>query len=258
MLIVTIPHIRLDLEGEAMIRLLLLGLALILFQSQALAAELRASVGLALPPYIISDQNKGMELEIVREALAEKGHTLKTVYLPFKRVAAAFDSGETDAALTVNESSSIQNAIYSDSHITYQNVAIGLASKKLKVKAVSDLGLYSVVAFQHAVQYLGADFANMAKRNSKYSEKAKQNTQISLLFSKRTDLVVMDINIYKYYKKLEKRVDTSQPVDVFEVFEPTKYKVAFRDKQIRDDFNEGLKALKASGRYEEIISSYVN
>ena len=240
-----------------MFRLLVSSILLFFLQANALGAEVRLGVGLALPPYVISDQNKGMELDIVRESLALKGHKIVPVYVPFKRVASSFNSGATDGALTVNESSSIKGAIYSDSHITYQNVAISLASKGFEINSIEDLGSYSIVAFQHATQYLGDEYADMAKKNPKYLEKARQHMQISLLFSKRIDVVVMDINIYKYYKKLETRVNTNLNVDIFEVFEPTIYKVAFRDEAIRTDFNEGLKALRESGRYQQIIESYI-
>lgn len=233
-------------------------LALIMFlQANSLSAEIRLSVGVALPPYVIADQNKGIELDIVREALALKGHKIVPVYMPFKRVTSSFNSGATDGALTVNESSFIKNAVYSDSHIVYQNVAIALAANGFDIKSVSDLGRYSIVAFQYATRFLGKDFEVMALQNPKYLEKARQHMQISLLFSKRVDVVVMDINIYKFYKKLETRVNTDLPVEIFEVFEPTVYKVAFREKAIQADFNEGLKELRVTGRYQEIIRSYI-
>jgi polar amino acid transport system substrate-binding protein len=44
---------------------------------------------------------------------------------------------------------------------------------------------------------------------------------------------------------------------VFEVFAPTRYKVGFKSKSIKNDFNEGLAALRKSGRYDEIILKYI-
>ncbi|WP_199244036.1 hypothetical protein [Bacterioplanes sanyensis] len=44
---------------------------------------------------------------------------------------------------------------------------------------------------------------------------------------------------------------------LFEVFPPTDYKVAFRNVGHRDDFNAGLAAIKSSGRYQEIMDSYL-
>jgi len=233
-------------------------LNLVLLISPAFGDEIKVAVGLALPPYVLSGTNSGMEMDIVKEALAYKGHTLKPIYLPFIRVVKSFESGAVDAAMTVNESSQMTSVHYSDSHITYQNVAVGLSENALAVENITALGNHSVIAFQNATKYLGDEFSKMAETNKRYSERAQQDKQVAMLYSKRVDLIVLDINIYKYYKKLEKRVNTDASIEVFEVFSPTDYKVGFQNKAIRDGFNEGLKALKANGRYREIIDSYIN
>ncbi len=237
---------------------ILLSIVLFLMGTETVyAAQVRIAVGLALPPYVLSEKDSGMEMDIVKAALKKKGHTVKPIYLPFLRVVETLDAGGAEAALTVNESSGMKGIHYSNTHITYQNVAVGLASKSLTVKNIVDLGQYSVIAFQNATKYLGPDFSVMTKSNKRYTEKAQQDKQIAMLYSDRTDLIVMDINIYKYYKKLEKRVSTDAKVDVFEVFPPTNYKVGFRGSKLRDDFNSGLKELKDSGEYQKIIDSYV-
>ncbi len=234
-----------------------LTLSFIILAGSAFGDEVKVAVGLALPPYVLSETHKGMEMDVVKEALAFKGHTVKPIYLPFMRVVTSFESGAVDAAMTVNESSGMKATHYSDSHITYQNVAVGLSVNSLSVVDVPSLGNYSVIAFQNATKYLGSAFKNMAESNKRYSEKAQQDKQLAMLYSKRTDLIVLDINIYKYFKKLEKRVSTEAKVDIFEVFPPTNYKVGFQNTAVRDDFNEGLKALKQSGRYQQIIDSYI-
>jgi len=232
-------------------------LLLMCFVGSAFSDEISIAVGLALPPYVISQSNTGMELDIVREALKVKGHTAKIIYLPFKRVVATVNSGKADAALTVNEGSGLKYVHYTNSHITYQNVAIGLKKNKLSVTDVSSLGQYSINSFQDATKYLGPEFSAMAKGNKRYKENAKQDIQTSLLYSGRVELIVLDINIFKYYKSNEKRVSTDAEIDIFEVFSPTDYKVGFISSTIKDDFNVGLDQLKKSGRYQAIIDSYI-
>ncbi|WP_020407538.1 substrate-binding periplasmic protein [Hahella ganghwensis] len=232
-------------------------LILLFLSGFAGAGDIRVAVGLALPPYVLTDSNSGMELDVVREALKLKGHSLTPVYLPFIRFGQHLAEGKVDAAMTINEGSQIPDIVYSDTHITYQNVAVALESSGLQIKSVQDLAKFRVIAFQNATKYLGAEFAAMAEANSKYSEKAQQEQQITLLYSGRTDVVVMDINIFKYFKKLEKKVSTDAPVTIFEIFQPTAYKVGFRNREYRDDFNAGLKTIKDSGRYQEILNSYL-
>ncbi|MGI0115874.1 substrate-binding periplasmic protein [Zooshikella sp. RANM57] len=222
------------------------------------AETLIMAVGLAIPPYIIKDGDKGMELDIVREVLEKEGYTIHLVYLPLVRVVRHIADGTVDAAMTLNQKAGLNNVFLSDSHITYQNAAISLAKHHYRIESVEDLADKSVVAFQNATLYLGDAFAKMAMNNKQYSEKARQVTQVTMLFGQRVDAIVMDINIFKYYRAVEKKyVDTSLPVTLHKIFPPSHYSVAFKSKAARDKFNRGLKALKRSGRYDEIIHQYI-
>ena len=223
-----------------------------------IAKEIKVAVGLALPPYVISSKNEGMELDIIKETLAMNGHTVKPVYLPFARVPWSLKEGKVDAAMTINESSGIDNVFYSDSHITYQNVAVSLAKNKYSINSVKDLSGRSVLAFQSATLYLGNEFKDMASKNNRYKEEPRQDIQITMVYNGRTEAVVMDINIFKYYKAKESRADVSQAVDIHTIFPPSLYKVGFRSKKLRDEFNASLKTLIASGKHKEIIGRYVS
>ena len=127
----------------------------------------------------------------------------------------------------------------------------------LKVSSVADLRGLRVVAFGDARSYLGTEFAGMAKANKNYYEIADQESQVKMLFKDRADVLVMDINIFKYFRQNIKDTDVSQEVTFFKIFDPTPYKVAFTSKEVCDKFNAGLKAIKASGKYSEIFSTYI-
>jgi polar amino acid transport system substrate-binding protein len=223
----------------------------------AQAREIKVAVGLSLPPYVLQKTNSGMELDVVNQALAAAGHTIKPVYLPFARVPVAMQEGEVDAAITVNESSGIK-ASYSDSHITYQNFAITLTKSNLKIGSIDDLAKHSVAAFQNAKLYLGDKFAAMANANKAYSEHAEQVKQNKMLYTGRVDVVVGDRNIFKYFNNDAKQegVNVSEPVSYHEIFPPTPYKVAFRDAALRDAFNAALKKMHGDGRYDAIMKKY--
>lgn len=235
----------------------LIALSLIFTIRSVSAQEVRVAVGMALPPYILQATNSGMELDIAREALALKGHTITPVYLPFARVGRALTSKNVDAALTTNEGAGLENVYLSNSHIRYQNVAVSLREQGLKLSDVADLAGYSVFAFQNATRYLGKAFADMAANSSHYFEKANQAIQIKMLFSERIDLIVLDINIFKYYRQNETEIDTSAPVTIHTLFPPTFYKVSFLDEDLRDQFNDGLAELRRTGKYDEIIGRYI-
>ena len=221
-------------------------------------AQLRAVAGLALPPYVIRDGEDGIEVDILRQALALSGYTVRLDFVPFARVPVSLKNREADCALTINESSGITGVFYSQSHVKYQNVAIALRSRGYRIRGTEDLKPYRVIAFQGALNYLGQAFRAMAEgKATGYSEMANQDTQIKMLYSERTDIIVMDINIFHYLRRSIRDVDISPEVAIFEIFKPTYYKVAFTDPEPCRRFNEGLARLRSSGRYEAIFRRYL-
>ena len=218
---------------------------------------LKAAVGLSLPPYIIQGSDTGVDADIVRQSLKAANYDLKLVYVPFARVAVSLANKSVDCAFPINEGAGVTGVFYSDSHISYQNVAVGLKSKGLKIASVADLKSLRVVAFGDAGAYLGADFAAMTKTNKNYSEIADQESQVKLLFKERADVLVMDVNIFKYFRQNIKDMNVDADVVIYPLFPPTAYKVAFTNKDICDKFNAGLKAIKASGKYDQIFKSYI-
>lgn len=232
-------------------------LLLLNLSSACYSDDIPMVIGLALPPYVIAETDTGMELEIVREALAHEGHTLVPVYVPFWRVLAMLEQGLAGAAMTVNEASGVTGVFYSESHITYRNAAMALTSRRYPIEEIEDLGRYSILAFQNAKKYLGDDFANMSASNPQYREIARQAMQITMLYSGRIDLVVMDVNIFRYYRQLEAKVATDVGIEQFALFPPSHFKVAFARQDWRDSFNRGLKHLRDSGRYQAIINRFI-
>jgi len=218
---------------------------------------LKAAVGLSLPPYIIQGSDTGVDADIVRQSLKAANFDLKLVYVPFARVAVSLANKSVDCAFPINEGSGVTGVFYSDSHINYQNVAVALKAKGFKIASPADLKGLRVVAFGDAPNYLGAEFAAMAKGNKNYSEIADQESQVKLLFKERADVLIMDINIFKYFRQNIKDMSVDADVVFFPIFPPTAYKVAFTSRDVCDKFNAGLKAIRASGKYDQIFKSYI-
>lgn len=221
------------------------------------AEQLKLAVSLTLPPFVFAESDSGIDLEIAKEALALKGYKMKPVYVVYGRTAVDLTAGKVDGALTVNKERGLDNVFLSDQYICYQNVVVSLKNKGFQIKSMKDLADKKIVAFQDAAKILGPDFASAAEASPSYYEIPDQENQVALLFKNRTDVVVMDVNIFKYYQQNTKRADTSQPVDIFSIFPPSCYSVGFLSEEVRDDFNEGLKELRTSGRYDEIFNKYV-
>lgn len=218
--------------------------------------------GQAMPPYICSASNSGLELDIVRQALALEGYQLQTVHVPLARVPRQLMSNGVDGALTLTESLPLSGVYLSKSHIRYDNVLVSLAQFGLSLDRLSELAAKSLVAFQNADHYLGQEFQQAVANNPRYREHHDQAKQVAMLFKERTQLIVIDKNIFKYYWRLLKhdRSDErfQQGVRYHRLFPPSDYRVGFVKPQWRDAFNRGLAKLRASGSYKKLLDRYLD
>ena len=223
------------------------------------AAEVKMVFGQSLAPFANERDGKGIEIEIIRAALAASGHTLKISFVPQARVPVAWAAREVDAAATVTPDSGI-NAAYSEVYIQYEDVVVAERGRFRPGLTVAELGGLRVVGFQNAARYLGPGFAAMARNNKHYREQADQMSQVRMLFGGQADVIVTERTIFQYQLS---QLATSHfrerafPVDIFHLFDKIPYRIAFRDSAVRDDFNKGLAAIKKSGQLANITARYL-
>ncbi|HEY0845775.1 MAG TPA: transporter substrate-binding domain-containing protein [Noviherbaspirillum sp.] len=227
------------------------------------AKEVNMIFGLALPPYVIQESNSGFEVDIIRAALAVKGHTLKPTYASFLAAPKMLREKQADAAQRGNPDLRESDGFYyaSEPTVVYQDYAVSLKKNNLKIDSVADLQGKSIASFQGATQFLGPEFAAAVKGNPNYQESSNERRKLQMLYANSAQVYTGDINIFKYYRDSVKGdVDITQPVVYHKIFasntDVTRNAV-FLDKQVREDFNAGLKQLKSSGQYQQIIKKYV-
>ena len=225
------------------------------------AKELALATSLSIPPYILKDSNSGIQLEIVKEALKVKGYEIREmVYASNKRVQKMFEQNKVDGI--INLASNLPNVFYSDTIIEYENVAIALKKHNFKINNIDDLKDKNVLAFQNANKFLTADFSAMAKKNRRYKEVINQIAQVHNLYKERTEVIVMGKRIFLYFRnqaklKQSKTIGLSNPITIYKIFPPTPRRMGFHTQQLRDEFNNGLKQIKISGKYQNLVDKYL-
>ncbi len=225
--------------------------------SVAFAKTLKVAVGLWIPPYVIKDEARGIEFDILKEVLASQGYEMEPIYVPLARTLVMLKDNDIDGIM----STGLENlpGCYTDSHITYWNFAISLTDRNLEINSISDLRDKSVIGFQNAMNYLGDEFHQMAIKNPYYRELADQSAQNKLLYSRRIDVVIADRYIFEWFSRdpsVLSRVPEVQKVTHHRLFEPSHFSAVFKSDEVCRVFNIGLKELRESGRYQEIIKSY--
>lgn len=217
-----------------------------------------------IPPYIFQQQNNGIEIDIISAALAHKGHTLKPLYFPLGRIPIAFSHHLVDAAMgDMGVDLKLHGGFYAEPAVIYDNIFITLKSRNISIKVPSDLDLLSVVSFQGAEKRY-PKWLNKVDEEKRFYGVSDQLTQVKLLRFGRYDVVLSDRYIFRYFVKnmklikvLEKEKEEFEEHNFNIMINPKNYQPVFRDKQIRNDFNQGLKILKESGKFQKIYDAYM-
>mgnify|MGYP003858510877 CR=1 FL=1 len=225
------------------------------------AEPVRMAFANTLPPYTMPETSTGIELDIVREALAFKKHTMIIHYMPLSRMPGSFALGDVDGVMTdFGTDLSPLNGYYAEPAVLFNNRFYSLKKRNLRIREPRDIKGLSIIAFPGA-QKRFPEWLNDPKMEGNYQEIKHQKLQILLLFSGRYDLVLSDKVVFQYFlsQQLEKNNLQEKPLSEHDVFveRPLDYRPVFKSEKIRDDFNEGLQNLKDSGRYQEIYDFYL-
>jgi polar amino acid transport system substrate-binding protein len=228
----------------------------ILLNCSANAKELLLVAGLEKPPYVISSSNVGFEIDLMRAVLFTLDHEISVVYVPYGRTYELMKKINADIGLTLTEKSGVDSEILSQPYVTYQNVAISLKEKSIKIDKIKDLQKYTLVAFQNASPILGSEFANAAKTSPLYIELPEQYRQVELLLNGKVDVVVMEINIFKYFAEMITGISNIENFEVHNLFPLTRYSAAITDTELRKAFRLALTKFVATAEYDELLNQY--
>jgi polar amino acid transport system substrate-binding protein len=226
------------------------------------AADVSMAFGEKIAPFCFPESDTGIELDVMREALAYRGHVLVPRYYSFARIPVAFKARDVDAAMTdLGEEMTSWGAVYGDPAVFYDNVFFTLSERNLVIRKPEDLNGLSVLSFPGGAKRYPL-WLNGVRKAGRYSEQNDQALQVLTLDRGRYDVILSDRNIFRYFTNMLKLNKTFKPKPVtthaFVKVEPMDYRPVFWDKKIRDDFNAGLKHLKESGRFDAIYQKYLS
>jgi polar amino acid transport system substrate-binding protein len=228
--------------------------------------QLTLAITRDVPPYIMQQGKTGLEVEILREALAFRGHTFTHIQAPYGRLQVMVSQGMADAAAGTRRQP--DGTFYSDHFIAFYNVLVTRAVPKRNIRSVADLKNLRLVAWQNAYRDLGDAFFDLFNpdRNQgkphykKYYEVPSQLSQVKMFWAGHADALVIDKYIFAALTaRVSDQFNTDAAVEYHDLFEPeTRFRVNFRTRELRDDFNQGLAELRDSGRYAELVSKYLS
>ena len=231
--------------------------------SNASSSELVIGFSLDTPPFVMDAASSGISVEIVSASLKLKGYTLTPRQMSYAQLADAVVDGRVDAATMVVETNN--GTYFSDNYITFRNFAITMKSAGLQINEVADLKGKSIVAWENAYKVLGPEFKSLfsptgeAAYRKKYREIPDQKDQVEMFWRDEAEVIVIDKSVMAWFtKELAEKLDVSAALEYHPIFgSATHYRVNFKNKKVRDDFNEGLEAIRLDGEDQGIYDKYL-
>jgi len=221
------------------------------------AIELTA--GLSKPPFVIENNEhySGIQLDLISEIFAVENQPVSFIHLPLVRSFSTVNKWHSDGTITLPATHQQKSVFISEPYISYQNVAITLIEDNLTIDELDDLSGKNIIAFQTALKFLGSDYIQAIKNAEYYQEMANQIKQIELLYIKRTQVLILDINILKHFLYNNRELKYNKAYKIHRLFPAKVYAAGFKSKTVRDQFNRGLAVIKANGKYQMILDKYL-
>lgn len=217
------------------------------------AKVLNIVAGLNKPPYVFEQDGKfvGFEIELIEHVITQMGYETKFHLVPFARSIKLLDKQGFDAVMTISPKFKAQAKALSKPYISYQNVAISLKSKKIKIENIKDLGQYSIASFQMASRVLGNPFYLASTLSPYYTELSEQSRQLVMLGQGKVELLVMDVNIFNYFSN-----NDYPEVDIHRIFPISNYSMAFKQTELAERFDNEMAKFIASSEYKKLAQKY--
>ncbi|XQW86291.1 substrate-binding periplasmic protein [Thalassotalea piscium] len=213
--------------------------------------------GLNKPPYVFEETHTGIQLDLISEAFKDSDFVFSYMHIPLGRGVTGYQQFNADVLLTVLPDFKFPEMHISQPYVFYQNIAVSLLENDFSIKSIEDLAGKNISAFQNAKKFLGDKFDKISTNFMSYRELPEQQKQIQSLFLHRTDVIILDINIFKSYLRRYADSDLAKPFKVHYIFDERPYSAGFRSEALRDTFDASIKEMRANGTYQLIVDKYL-
>lgn len=239
-------------------------LSLVFYSNSLFADKIKIVFGINKPPFVLEGSAEGLEVDIARAALAKVGHELVAAAVPFERKKTIWEDVPDLSGVAVVSKDAQPGLHYIDQFIYYETYAFTRKKRGLVLNSIADLKGLKIAAFNQAHLYLGDEFyalfnpSNQSSFTENYSELPNDGAN-AVFWLGHYDVLISDKSIFYWYKnKFSKRMDTTDATAEYSLFGgKTYYPIAFKDKSLADQFEQGLAQLKASGEYDALYQKYL-
>ena len=222
--------------------------------------ELNIAFGKGREPYSIDKSYlKGIEYDLINKILNKSEISIKHItHLNYNELQDALKNDSSlDMAVTVKQKD--DGYYYSNDFIEFENIVISRKKDNLVINNVNDLKDKKVASFKDAYKYLGDKYFNLFNPSNKtnlYQEYDMQELQVQDFLDKKSDVIVLDKNIFLWHLKKLSSSNISQ-YSIHHIFpDKNAYQVAFKEAYLRDKFNKNFQIMKDNDEIKDIFNNY--
>lgn len=215
--------------------------------------------GIIKPPFIIEENGKGLQLDIIRSAFEMVDVKVDFIHMPLARQLDSYKRLHLDGIITLPQPTGSEKEAfhYSEPYILYHNVAVSLSERGFAINEIPDLANKHVSAFQNAKRFLGNSYQETLPNMSAYREVADQYKQVRELFQGSVEVIVMDEHIFNHFMRTHNTGIYKKAATIHNIFPHRPYSIGFRNEEMKVKFSMGLSVLMQTGRYQEILDKYL-
>ncbi|MBD1584535.1 substrate-binding periplasmic protein [Pseudoalteromonas sp. S16_S37] len=232
----------------------------LIYIESVFAKDVIVSLPHSLPPWVIDDR-RGLALELVRDTLQQAGYGFMPIFVPLQRLDWALHQSNVDAIAMV-ENQAIKQVFYSHPIGAYEAIIVTLRSKRITLSSVSKLENLIVISFKGSTEVFPV-LASVANKSDNFLEVTDQQGQVSMLFKRRADAIILDRNLFEYWTSQNTDALFRQEVDIIPLNRiiPASHTnpifVVFKEQIIREQFNAALAEMRSNGRFKQIYAEYL-
>ncbi len=218
------------------------------------ARELKIGVG-NFPPYFSEKGTDGLFNELIKETfnLMPQYSITLVPQMSNYRLVQALNTGAVDGAANIFTNTEIKGC-RSDPIFRFTDVAVTLKAQNLHIDNLADLKGKRIITYQGARTFLGEGFAQVTGTGMDvYREVPQPIDQAKSLVAGGADVSVGDM--YIFLNTIGEWSNPAYRISQFEIHKlfPDIYsQMGFLRPEVCGDFNTALRALKKSGKFEQI------
>ncbi len=213
------------------------------------------------PPYFNGSSKDGIERDIINDAFGLTGKCVNFMEVAHRQSKYDSERFGVECVSTVSSELSLKSKSYfSVPVVTYHYTPFTLKKDHIVIKSYEDLAGKTVEAFSLARDYLGADFRRVIGKAQNYLEHENRSSQVALLLRGNVQVLVIDRTMFHFIRDAlvrDRPDDYNETVLEVPVEINVDFKIACHHQALVDDFNKGIAALHANGRYGQIFDQYL-